>query len=483
MPTNLALVTPEGMIRSPADGATDVSPDTPLRMTFAGPPRLGDRGTIRVHSSDGRLADSIDLADPASFRRTVGDAESDTGALHWFHYLPVTVDGCTVTAHLHRQLDYGESYDVTVDPDVVPGHRHPPWRFTTRPAPPTVDTGTDADAGAGATAAVLTVAADGSGDFITVQGAVDAVPRGNDRPVLIDVRPGVYTEIVYVRPDKPYITVRGADRERTVIAYANNDLRNGQPSDSRCPRRYLDVPDRYNCWRATFGVEAPDFTLENITVHNTTPAGGSQAEAFRGNNDRILLNRVTLRSYQDTLRLQGSGCVTHSLIEGDVDVVWGVGTVVVHETEIRSLRPGYVTQARNGTNRRGNVFVKCRLTRAPDVPDGSCYLARTDLTAYPASQAVFLDTAMDTHIHPLGWKVTRRGVPGGPSDLGAWTRELRFWEHHSTDLDGAPLDLDERAPCSRLLGDSDAARWRDPAFVLGGWAPAALDGTNDSRLP
>ncbi|WP_188189940.1 pectinesterase family protein [Nonomuraea sp. SYSU D8015] len=176
------------------------------------------------------------------------------------------------------------------------------------------------------------MSAAGNGDFCTVQGAVDAVPIGNDRPVTIDVRPGVYTEIVYVREDRPHITVRGAGARRTVIQYANNDLRNGDnalkdggPADV-CPRRVLETSDLHNCWRAMFGVDAADSRMSDITLHNTTPDGGSQAEAFRGNNERIVLERVRLRSFQDTLRLQGKGFVTGSHISGDTDFVWGTGT-------------------------------------------------------------------------------------------------------------------------------------------------------------
>ena len=109
-------------------------------------------------------------------------------------------------------------------------------------------------------------------------------------------------------PTKPLITVRGEDRDRTIIQYANSDRFNVAPvsnSDNQCIQRRLPgTPDLYNCWRAMFGVEASDFTLQDITLRNTTPAGGTQAEAFRGNNERIVLDRVNLQSLQDTLRLQ-----------------------------------------------------------------------------------------------------------------------------------------------------------------------------------
>ena len=66
----------------------------------------------------------------------------------------------------------------------------------------------------GLSVVALTVAADGAGDFSTVQGAIDFVPANNSRRVVITVKKGTYTEIVYVNSNKPFITVRGEDLER-----------------------------------------------------------------------------------------------------------------------------------------------------------------------------------------------------------------------------------------------------------------------------
>ena len=444
---------------APATAGHGVCVDTPLRLTFDRPPTLGTSGAIEIHhAADGTVADRIDLADPASFERTIGDAVSDTGVPHEFAYHPVIVTGDTAAIYPHHRLDYGRTYYVTVAPDVFPsfpGIQDPAaWRFTTTFARPP------------ARPRHLTVDARGRGDFCTVQGAIDAVPLDNSRRVRIDVRPGVYTEIVYVRPDRPHVTVRGAGRDRTVIQYANNDafngdghLRNAPDGPNVCPLRRLPTPDLHNCWRAMFGVDAPDFTLENVTLHNTTPFGGSQAEAFRGNNDRIALRRVNLLSFQDTLRLQGKGFVAGSYIEGDVDFIWGTGTIYVRDSEIRSLHAGYVTQIRNDGTRPGAVFVRVRLTRAPDLADANVYLGRIETLRFPFSQVVFIDTAMDAHIRPVGWLLT-------PNDC-AQAPDLQFWEYHSTDLAGQPIDIGARLPCSRQLTDAEAAQWRDPRFVLG----------------
>ncbi|WP_320774768.1 pectinesterase family protein [Streptomyces sp. CRN 30] len=466
---------------SAADGATvalgpngtasAVCADTPLRLRFAADVTLGTEGRLTVRrAADGSAVDTVDLADPATYRRLIGGARSDFGEPHRWTYEPVVVTGRTATVLLHRTLEPGERYYVTVDPGFFRGHpgiaSPHAWRFRTAdgPRPGTRD---------------LRVDARGGGDFCTVQGAVDSVPEGNRHEVRIDVAPGTYREIVYVGPDRPHVSIRGAGASRTVIGYPNNNLLNGDsamagvpPEQSYCPRRVLPEPDRFNCWRAAFGVDADDFRLRDVTVHNLTPEGGSQAEAFRGNGDRIVLDHVRVVSFQDSLRLQGRAYVTGSYVEGDVDFLWGTGGVYVRDSELRSLDIGYISQIRNAAGAPGAVLVDTRLTRADSVADGSVLLSRID-SRFPASQAVFLDTAMDTHVAPVGW-----GLTGFDCSTG---QDLRFWEYGSTDLAGTPVDTGARLPCSRQLSAAEAREWRDPARLLAGWDPSPDTGHDHDR--
>jgi hypothetical protein len=404
--------------------------DTPLSIEFSEPPVLGRRGRLRVFNSAGALVDAIDLsANPQT--RTIGGLA--------FVYYPIIISGNTASVYLHRQLSYNESYYVLFDAGVFfdaagaphAGFADPGlWQFRTR------------EAGPPAGAALLTADAGNQGDFCTVQGAIDFVPSGNTRPVIINVQPGLHTAINYVPPNKPFITVRGEDRERTVLSYANNANLNASNA------------------RVMFGVDAPDFTLENIMLHNTTPQGGSQAEAFRGNNQRILLDRVTLKSYQDTLFLQGLAMIRDSFIEGDVDFLWGAGTVFIRNTEIRAVRSGgYITQIRNGQAQNGYVFVNCRLT-APEGISG-VYLSRIDPNVFPYSQVIFIDTEMGPHIHPAGWLLNN----------AATAPNVQFFEYRSVTPAGAPVDVSQRLNVSRQLTAAEAARWSDPAVVLNGWVP------------
>ncbi len=83
-----------------------------------------------------------------------------------------------------------------------------------KPAPPAANT------------TKLVVATDGTGDFATVQAALDFIPTNSTRPVTIYIRKGVYNEIINFA-NKSNIVLLGEDRAGTVIEYPNNPRLNG----------------------------------------------------------------------------------------------------------------------------------------------------------------------------------------------------------------------------------------------------------------
>lgn len=410
--------------------------DTLLRLTCASEPRLGAAGRIRITSLEsGAVVETIDLADPAP-TRLVGLNPTP------YRYRPVRVEGRVAVVHPRAGvLAAGGAYRVDWDAGVLADTVGTPlaagnFTFSIRPERPA------------ASAVAVTVAADGAGDFATVQGAIDWVPAGNTVPRVITIRAGVYEELVYLGSRQPFVTLRGEDRAGTVITYANNQ--NLNPGNNR----------------AMVAIDANDVTLANLTLRNTTPRGGSQAEALRGNGRRVVLDRVTLSSLQDTLLWNGALFVTDSLIEGDVDFMWGGGACYFQRCELRSLGSGYLAQVRNGESGRGNVYVDCRLTAAPGV--GNVYLARIDprpdvANTWPFSEVVFLGCAIGPHVRPEGWLLNN--ATAAP--------QVRFWEYGSTDLAGGPLDLSRRLPDARRIDRETAERYRDPRFVLGWTLPAS----------
>lgn len=290
------------------------------------------------------------------------------------------------------------------------------------------------------------VAADGSGDFKTIQAAVDAVPNDSADRTTILVRRGTYAELVIVPREKKNLTLRGEDRRGTVIAATNNAKLN--------PRR-----------REMFSAEADGFILENITLHNTTPKGGSQAEALRVRADRVILRGCDFKSYQDTLRLDGRVYVRDCTVEGDVDYVWGSGTVYFDRCAFHSLHNGYLVQSRNDATHYGYVFVDCTLTGAPGIE--RFVLARIEPVRFPHSHVVFVDCKIGSFLSPVGWQLDK--APG--ADTPGPAAKIRFGEYRSTDLAGKPLGVGARLAASHQLTAVEAARMRDMAHVLSGWRP------------
>ena len=137
---------------------------------------------------------------------------------------------------------------------------------------------------------------------------------------------------------------------------------------------------------------------------------------------------------------------------------------------------------RNTEANHGNVFVDCAFTtiarplplgRPPAAVNPSPATARAiNVLArlpnnhglnYPYAEAVLINCRLKG-ISPAAW---------GP--IEAETSHIHFWEFHSTDADGHPIDVTERHPVSKQLTEPrDAqtiANYSDPAFVLGGWTP------------
>ena len=412
----------------PEPGSVNICPDTPLRITFEGVPSLGSSGFIRIYrSSDHHPVDSLDLKAPR-FTNSVGGRV--------VRYDPFTVSGNTVSVQLHSHvLEAGESYQVEIDREVFNAGGGTPfegigeggaWNFTTRA------TGKPAKIASPR----ITVSSEGSGDFCTLQGAVDAVPDDNQRPVFILMSNGVYNGITSIPRGKNHLHIQGEDRKATLIQGRNNNSLN---------------PGRVG--RALFSSDADDLTIENLTVFNTTPYKGSQAEALRIQGNRCILRNSDFRSFQDTLLLGGRIYLTNCLVEGDVDFIWGEGSAFFDSCEITALHNGYYLQSRNPAGTPGYVFLNCKLGASAEVT--RCWLARIDAERFPSSSVIFINCTMGTWVPTAGWDIQ-----------GTNTSGLGFSEFRSKDASGKPVDVSRRHPASRQLSESEAMRFSDPSLIL-----------------
>lgn len=233
------------------------------------------------------------------------------------------------------------------------------------------------------------VAKDGSGDFFTMQEAINAVPdfRKNKRTTIL-VRKGEYKERVIIPECKINVSLIG--EEGAVIT-----------DDNYASKKNIFGDEMSTSGSSTVYIYAPDFYAEHITFANTAGRVGQAVACFIDGdrayfkNCRFLGNQDTLYTYGKESRQYYEGCY----IEGTVDFIFGWSTAVFKDCEIHSLGDGYVTAPSTDQGKAyGYVFWNCRLTAADEA--GKVYLSRP---WRPYAQAVYIQCEMGKHIVPEGW--------------------------------------------------------------------------------
>ncbi|GMH18052.1 hypothetical protein Nepgr_019893 [Nepenthes gracilis] len=259
-----------------------------------------------------------------------------------------------------------------------------------------------------------------TGDFTSIQDAVDSLPPINVLRVVIKVKAGVYTEKVNIPPFKSFITIEGEGAKNTVVQWGDTAQTVGS--------RGLPL-GTFNS--ATFAVNSPYFIAKNITFKNTTPvpapgATGKQAVAFRISGDTAAFLGCRFLGAQDTLYDHvGRHYYKDCYIEGSVDFIFGNGLSLFEGCHVHAIAP--VTGALTAQGRSslledtGFSFVNCKVTGS-----GALYLGRA---WGHFSRVVFAYTYMDNIIIPQGWTVfygQYKCTGPGASFAGrvAWSREL-----------------------------------------------------------
>jgi len=442
---------------TPSNSAGNVCYDTPLYMAFDRTPVSTGTGTIKIYNATNSVTpvDTIDTSLGGLQPRTIGTEN--------FNTYPVIITASNVAIYPHLGvLTSNQTYFVTVDPGTFSETNGAlyagltstnGWVFNTKSAPAAPNN--------------LVVAADGSGDFVTVQGAVDSLPTGNTTYTLINIRNGTYTEIVDTRT-KNNITFRGQSRAGTIVQYLNNNNNNGSTHS-----------------RMSFKVFSNDISIENLTLVNTTPQGGSQAEALMVDNPsaRFILNNAEVDSRQDTILANAntSQCYFYnSLVQGNFDYVWGGGNCYFDKCEFRTIPTAssynlVATRTDTGTgtgpggpghwpgwgvnqfSSNGFSFVHCRLTRSSGTVS-NITLAGANGTANGV--AAFLYCSMDVS--------NNNGYICPTLASGVLSNEL-LWEYGNS-------NLDKTASASFCLvaltnGDDRLTCALDPTCWLNGWVP------------
>ena len=465
----------------PANGATGVCYDTPLYLTFNGPISIVNSGKIRIFNATNSVT-PVDIIDMGSNTVVISSGINLTnniqphslfpGDSQVINYYPVIITGNTAAIYPHGGvMTSNQTYYVTLENGTVADSTGAyfagisdtnAFRFTTKVAGPVNPTN-------------LVVAADGSGDFVTVQGAVDSVTPGNTALRFINIRNGNYVEIVNIS-GKNNLTIYGQSRQGTVVGYPNNNNLTGTTAA-----------------RMAFKVNSADIKLEGLTITNGTPQGGSQAEALLIYNSglRCVVDNCDIVSRQDTILINAStsqGYFNNCRIIGNFDYVWGVGVgyfnnCIIH-TLTNTLSGSYnLTAARTFTSNSLSVIT-------PWVnPNG------TTFSAYGFS-FVGCTLEADTGVG----NITLAGANGTAGGLDAWvnckiatnayvspsvtlSNTYVFWQNNNKDITGTfgifytnvqTIGITNNDP--RLLAATNPVTW------FSGWSPTLPAGFNPPTL-
>ena len=278
----------------------------------------------------------------------------------------------------------------------------------------------------------IVVSRDGTGNFRTLQEAIESARAFMDYTVTIYVRNGVYKEKVIVPSWVENIDIIGEDRDKTIITY-----------DDHANINKMGTFRTY-----TVKVEGSDITFKNLTIENNAAQLG-QAVALHTEGDRLKFINCRILGNQDTIytgakftRLYFKDCY----IDGTTDFIFGPSTALFEDCIIHSKRNSYVTAASTPKEAKyGYVFKHCKLTAEPGVD--KVYLGRP---WRPYAYTLFIECELGKHIVSAGWhnwgkqsnEETARymeykytGEGANASERVAWSKQLTKKEAEAVTVD------------------------------------------------
>lgn len=278
----------------------------------------------------------------------------------------------------------------------------------------------------------IVVSRDGTGNFRTLQEAIESARAFMDYTVTIYVRNGVYKEKVIVPSWVENIDIIGEDRDKTIITY-----------DDHANINKMGTFRTY-----TVKVEGSDITFKNLTIENNAAQLG-QAVALHTEGDRLKFINCRILGNQDTIytgakftRLYFKDCY----IDGTTDFIFGPSTALFEDCIIRSKRNSYVTAASTPKEAKyGYVFKHCKLTAEPGVD--KVYLGRP---WRPYAYTLFIECELGKHIVSAGWhnwgkqsneetarymEYKNTGEGANASERVAWSKQLTKKEAEAVTVD------------------------------------------------
>ncbi len=313
----------------------------------------------------------------------------------------------------------------------------------------------------------VTVAADGSGNFTTVQAAITAAPNGATTPYTIFIKKGTYKEIISVPSTKTFLTLVGESVADVILTYDNYS------------GKAIPSGGTYGTSNsATVTISANNFTAVNITFENTT-GEALQALAINVAGDMCAFKNCRFLGGQDTLLANGDGkrqYFKQCYIDGTVDFIFGSSIAIFDDCTIypktrSSAGNSYITAANTPTGTTfgtyGYVFRNCEIKMNRGTT--TYFLGRpwqndaaTAVGSKKSNKVVWLNTIQrSTIINATGWSTW---------DAGTDVSLITYAENNSTTDGTTPVVITSRVAWSQQLDATQAATYTT-ANIFGSWDP------------
>lgn len=278
----------------------------------------------------------------------------------------------------------------------------------------------------------MTVSQDGSGNFTSIQKAIDSCKAFPDKRIIIFVKNGIYNEKIRVPSWNTQLSIIGESVEKTIISYNDFFSKMGRGRNS-------------TFYTYTLLVEADDFIMENITVENTSGPVG-QAVALHVEGDRCVFRNCRITGNQDTLYAAGKFSrqyFRNCYIEGTTDFIFGEATALFENCTIHCKKDSYITAASTTEGKPfGFVFLDCKLTADDGVT--KVYLGRPWRTH---ANVAFLNCEMGSFISPEGWHNWSDN-----EDI----KQVKFTEYNNY---GVGADVQQRVAWSKKMNKKESSKY------------------------
>ncbi|XP_073042386.1 pectinesterase-like [Primulina eburnea] len=234
------------------------------------------------------------------------------------------------------------------------------------------------------------VAQDGSGNFTSINAALNVVPYRSLNRFVIYVKKGVYKEIVHVDMDKWNVMMFGDGMNDTIVI---GDLSTASGKGT------FDT--------ATFAVFGKGFIARDMGFVNAAK-GRHRAVALLSTSDQSVFYRCRIESHQDTLYAHSARQFYRECnIYGTVDFIFGDSSVVIQNSSILPYRPidgnmNTIT-AQGKSNPYSNTGISiqnCVVSPGQDLTGVLTYLGRPWRNY---STTIFMESQMESLIDPQGW--------------------------------------------------------------------------------